>query len=162
GPLLFRGPGQYRGGVGAGDQRRRTGIPPGSRAPRAARRTGRLGRRRGGMTRLARFRELIGAYGAEPGRWPAGERAEAEALLGRLEEARAVQREAAILDALLDQAPRPALPRLAPATLAARITARPQETARSPWRPRETVWLRAVGLAAAAIIGFVVGTTQLA
>ena len=120
------------------------------------------------MTRLARFRELIGAYGAEPGRWPAEERAGAQALLGRSDEARALQREAATLDALLDQAPRPALPRLAAAALAARITARPQEPARSQgtirplWRPQETVWLRAVGLAAAAIIGFVVGTTQLA
>ena len=64
------------------------------------------------MTRLARFRDLIGAYGADPRRWPPDERAEAEALLARSPEAAALQRTAAALDALLDRAPAPAAPRL--------------------------------------------------
>lgn len=115
------------------------------------------------MTRLARFRELIDAYGADPKRWPTAERAEAETLLARLPEAASLQREAAALDALLDLAPAPAAPRLEAATLAARIATAPQETIR-PWRLRfrDEFWIRAVGLAAAAIIGFVVGTTQMA
>jgi hypothetical protein len=45
--------------------------------------------------------------------------------------------------------------------LAARITARPQEAYRRHGRFQDMLWLRAVGLAAAALIGFVVGTTQL-
>ena len=117
------------------------------------------------MTRLARFRDLIGAYGADPRRWPPDERAEAEALLARSPEAAALQRPAAALDALLDRAPAPAAPRLEAATLAARISLAPQERSRHYrflLRSQDKFWIRAVGLAAAAIIGFVVGTTQMA
>lgn len=53
----------------------------------------------------ARFEALIAAYGADPRRWPAAERAEAQAFATRegvdLSEARS-------LDALLDHAPQPA------------------------------------------------------
>jgi hypothetical protein len=115
------------------------------------------------MTRLARFRDLIDAYGADPRRWPPGERAEGEALIARSPEAAALRQKAAALDALLDLAPAPAAPRLEAATLAARIAAAPQETIRPALlRFRDQFWIRAVGLAAAAIIGFVVGTTQMA
>ena len=113
------------------------------------------------MTPLNRFRDLLGAYGADPRRWPPAERARALLLLGNSAEAEALRREAAALDSLLDQAPRPALPRIEAAMLAARITAQPQETYRSHRRYQELLWLRALGLAAAAIMGFVVGTTQL-
>ena len=112
------------------------------------------------MTRFARVRELLAAYGAAPRRWPAGERSDAERLLASSAEAKVLQRQAAALDALLDQAPRPALPRLEAAALAAGISAGPQARARR--RLQDMVWLRAVGLAAAALIGFIVGTTQLA
>jgi len=113
------------------------------------------------MTPLNRFRDLLGAYGADPKRWPPAERARALLLLGNSTEAEALRREAAALDSLLDQAPRPALPRIEAAILVARITAQPQETYRSHQRLQNMLWLRAVGLAAAALIGFVVGTTQL-
>jgi hypothetical protein len=117
------------------------------------------------MTRLARFRDLIGAYGADPRRWPPDERAEAEALLARSPEAAALQRTAAALDALLDKAPMPAAPRVEATTLADRVSLAPQEKSR-PYlyllRAQDKFWIRAVGLAAAAIIGFVVGTTQMA
>ncbi|HSY87710.1 MAG TPA: hypothetical protein VLA85_14185, partial [Verrucomicrobiae bacterium] len=76
-------------------------------------------------------------------------------------EAEALRREAAALDSLLDQAPRPALPRIEAAVLAARIAAQPQEAYLPHGRFQDRLWLRAVGLAAAALIGFVVGTTQL-
>ena len=113
------------------------------------------------MTRSARFRTLLGSYGADPGRWPPAERAAALALLQGSAEAGVLRDEAAALDALLDRAPRPAPPRLDAAALAARITARPQERIR-PYRLQEMIWLRAVGLAAAAVIGFVVGVTEIA
>ncbi len=112
------------------------------------------------MSRIARFRALIDAYGSDPARWPARERAWAAALIDRSAEAGAMRREAAALDALLDRAPRPAAPRLDPAALAASITARPQEPVARWRRIQEMVWLRAVGLAAAAVIGFVVGAAQ--
>jgi hypothetical protein len=113
------------------------------------------------MTGLARFRALLDAYGAEPGRWPAAERASALALLQESEGAEAARNEAAPLDALLDQAPRPSPPRLEATELARRVTAAAQDTVR-PYRIRNAVVLRAVGLAAAALVGFVVGATQLA
>lgn len=51
------------------------------------------------MTRLS---ELLDAYGADPGRWPASERAAALALLAASDAARAQQRIAAQLDEALD------------------------------------------------------------
>jgi hypothetical protein len=111
------------------------------------------------MTPLNRFRDLLGTYGADPRRWPPAERA--LLLLGNSAEAEALRREAAALDSLLDQAPRPVAPRIDAAVLAALITARPQEAYRRHERLQDMLWLRAVGLAAAALIGFVVGTTQL-
>jgi hypothetical protein len=113
------------------------------------------------MMGLARFRALLGAYGAEPGRWPAVERASALALLEQSREAEAARNEAAQLDRLLDQAPRPAPPRLEATEFARRVTAAAQQTVR-PYRIGNALWLRAVGLAAAALVGFVVGTSQLA
>lgn len=50
---------------------------------------------------LDRFRELTDAYGADPARWPPPEREGAEALLAHDARARAVQAQAAALDALL-------------------------------------------------------------
>src|SRR3954471_2777469 len=102
------------------------------------------------MTPLNRVRDLLGAYGADPRRWPPAERARALLLLGNSAEAAVLQREAAALDALLDQAPPPALPRIEAAMLAARITAQPQEAYRPYGQLQDKLWLRAVGLAAAA------------
>lgn len=55
-----------------------------------------------------RLAALLDAYGADPGRWPADERAAAEALLAASPAARARRDEAARLDALLDLVPAPA------------------------------------------------------
>jgi hypothetical protein len=54
---------------------------------------------------LARFRELLDAYGADAERWPADERAGARGLLAREPEARAALAAAAALDRILDLAP---------------------------------------------------------
>jgi len=52
---------------------------------------------------LDRFRELLDAYGAEPRRWPANERAMAEALFAQNPRARDLRAKAATIDALLDR-----------------------------------------------------------
>jgi hypothetical protein len=54
---------------------------------------------------LDRFRAIVAAYGAEPARWPAAERAGCESLLTVSIEARALVGEAASLDAALDALP---------------------------------------------------------
>ena len=51
---------------------------------------------------LTRLSQLLDTYGADPGRWPAAERAAAMALLAASDAARAQQRIAAQLDGALD------------------------------------------------------------
>ena len=72
---------------------------------------------------LERLRALIAAYSSKPAKWPAAERAAAEALLARSSEARAALAEAEPLDTLLD-----AVPALAPspALRAAVLSGMPQ------------------------------------
>ena len=81
-----------------------------------------------------RLRRILETHGGEPTHWPAGERQAAEALAGRLPQARAWLDEARRLDRLLDGwsvAP-------APAALTASILA---ATARSPRNPSLLAWL---------------------
>jgi len=52
---------------------------------------------------LERFCHIVDAYGAEPERWPASERAAAEAFLARSYEATLFVKEAGKLDFLLDE-----------------------------------------------------------
>ena len=115
-----------------------------------------------------RFRRLIAAYGADPARWPPGRRTRAEALLARSNQARALLAEAQAFDALLRTDAKPPADAPLAAAIIARATALPQERAAGPvrasfvveWSPRR-LWPQAVGLAAAAVIGFVVGWTDL-
>lgn len=116
---------------------------------------------------LERFRELMDAYGGDPRRWPPAERPPAAALLAASAEARALLAEAAALDRLLDEAPPSAPATLDAERLIARATAAAQERPSfrtvGAMRPAgRGLWLRAASLAAATIIGFVVGWTQLA
>jgi hypothetical protein len=113
------------------------------------------------MMQLDRFRALLEAYGAEPRRWPPGERVRAEEVLARSAEARALLAEAAAFDALLDEAARPVTPASDAEALIARITATPQMQLGGHSRSQRSVWVKAAGLAAAALIGFVVSWTQL-
>lgn len=53
---------------------------------------------------LERIKTLVEAYGANPARWPAGDRAVAEAFLKATPEARTWLEDAAALDRLLDAA----------------------------------------------------------
>ena len=117
------------------------------------------------MMGLDRFRELLDAYGAEPRRWPANERTMAEALAARQPEARDLRAKAAAIDALLDRAMLLAPPIIDAEALIGRITARAQSQVvafRPARRPSAgTFWLKVASLAAAAMIGFLVGVTQL-
>jgi hypothetical protein len=113
------------------------------------------------MMQLNRFRGLLEAYGAEPRRWPPGERADAEELLARSPEARALLAEAAAIDALLDEAAEPVMPARDAEALIAGITATPQIQLGGHSPSQRSIWVKATGLAAAALIGFVVSWTQL-
>jgi hypothetical protein len=114
-----------------------------------------------------RFRRLIAAYGADPARWPPGQRSRADALLARSTKARTLLAEVRAFDSLLmaDAKP-PAGERLAAAIVARTIDAvqeRPLTPARAialDWS-LVRLWPQAVGLAAAAVLGFVVGWTDL-
>ena len=116
---------------------------------------------------IRRFRRLIAAYGADPARWPPGRRVHAEALLARSAEARDLRAEAQAFDSLLmaDAKP-PADERLA-AAIIAHATNVPQERAPAPVRAiglgwsLSRLWPQAVGLAVAAVLGFVLGWTDL-
>jgi anti-sigma-K factor RskA len=84
-------------------------------------------------TDLALLRRLLDAYGAEPARWPTGERDAALALLQRSAEARAWQADAAQFDALLHTSPLPAVDDALRAAVLGAIPKRtqPRDTARS-------------------------------
>ena len=116
-----------------------------------------------------RFRRLIAAYGADPARWPPGRRSQAGALLARSTKARALLAEARAFDSLLmADAKAPADEQLA-AAIIVRAAAAPQERAPALVPPRAItldwsfarLWPQAVGLAAAAVLGFVIGWTDL-
>ena len=118
------------------------------------------------MIAIDRLRSLIDAYGADPERWPTDERAAALLLLANSAEARAYARDAEALDAMLNRVPlRPTIT-VDPAALAAQITRAPKHrpAARFAWFPRPAFgfgWPNCAALAAAAIVGFVVGWTDL-
>jgi hypothetical protein len=106
---------------------------------------------------LARFASILDAYGAAPRRWPATERAAAEALLAGSAEARAMLERAAELDRLLDAAEAPAP---SPALRAAVLRAAPRPRRRSDL-PRRLGGRRAAAaaLAASLLLGIVAGGT---
>lgn len=111
---------------------------------------------------MEEFRALLGAWGADAGRWPGDRRAAAEALLSHSDEARALLAEEAAFDALLERAPA-----IEPGTaLTASIMAIPRSTRQDRgaggWRlDFLPVLPRFAGLAAAAVMGFYIGTTSL-
>lgn len=112
-----------------------------------------------------RFRRLIEAHGGDPEHWPAERRAAAEALLRQSRRARDLLDEARQLDAALDADVRPGGDERLAALIVARATALPQERLGAApiaigWSlPR--LWPQAAGLAAAGVLGFVVGWTDL-
>jgi len=111
---------------------------------------------------IERLRTILSAYGANPARWPASERAKAEALIARSAEARDALVEARALDATLDRAITP-VPYIDPVALAAAASASPQEK-RKGGAARRLWWLEwspLAGLVAAGIVGLVIGLSGL-
>ena len=113
---------------------------------------------------VERLTELIAAYGADPARWPEAERDAALALIEESAIARGALAEARALDALLAQDPAPPTLSFDAATLARRVTSearfrpKPHNSVEMESRWRLTFgWINFAGLAAAAIVGFVVG-----
>jgi anti-sigma factor RsiW len=105
-----------------------------------------------------RAREIIAAHGAEPRRWPAGER---DGVLARIADDPALARpfaDARELDDLLDAAPAPPAVAINPVAIVAAATRRGGSTARPPASLR---W-RMAGMAAAALLGFAIGVSGLA
>jgi hypothetical protein len=93
----------------------------------------------------ARFAQLLEVYGADPERWPAAERGDAEALLAASGAARTLHAEAGQLDAMLGL-----VPAVTPSpALATRIVAQGRATVRRPRRTRRYLAV-AFPLAAAA------------
>lgn len=105
-----------------------------------------------------RFAAIVDAYGAESRRWPAAERAAAEALAARDPQAAALLAEALALDALLDAPPVPL-----PASAASRRAAMPAPLPMRVSRWQEFLallggWKLALpAMAAALIVGIDVG-----
>jgi len=106
----------------------------------------------------ARLIELIEAYGGDPEAWPEGERAAALALLSKSEAAQAALSEARALDGLLGAGGGTVR---ADGPLKARIAAIPEPKRvgllAGLW-PFGGIWQPAAGLAAAAVVGFILGT----
>lgn len=117
--------------------------------------------------RPERFRTLVDAYGADPARWPARERAAAEALLAGDEQAHAVLDEAAALDRILAGAP-PVTASTGLRDVIRRMTQdMPQHKPLSlgeilaSWLPGRRLWPNLAGLAVALVLGVTLGASDI-
>lgn len=106
---------------------------------------------------LARFAEILDAYGADPRRWPEAERDAATALLTRSAEARALRDDAAALDMLLELSAAPAPSPELMADILAGAEPRGLRAWLADFWPFGPVWQPASAFAAAAILGIVIG-----
>lgn len=106
---------------------------------------------------LARFGEIVEAYGVDPVRWPAKERAAAEMLRAGSDDARRLHANAAALDTLLNlsSAPVPS-PELMARVLVGADRPRRRSVFAGFW-PFETIWRPASAFAMAATMGIVLG-----
>jgi len=95
----------------------------------------------------ARFAALAEAWGGDRRRWPAGERAGAQALLARTPQLQAVLDEAGELDAWLDAH---AVAAPSPALMQAVLADRPRRPARHGWRAWIGAWQPGTRIAGAA------------
>ncbi|MFO1126291.1 MAG: hypothetical protein U1E25_14160 [Methylocystis sp.] len=110
-----------------------------------------------------RLQELLDAFGADPTRWPREECDAALELIARSPAAQAQVTRAAALDTALNQWADPPLPRFDAPALTARVAATPQRSVvvRAPRRWPVFVWPNVMGLAAAALAGFLIGWSGL-
>ena len=109
--------------------------------------------------RHGRFMRLIGAYGADPARWPEEERAAAGRRMADDPAARAAIDEARRLDALLDRMPPP--PDVAAIELPAVLPAQRRPVLHRLLRAGRgavwAVWPRVAALAMASVVGMLIG-----
>jgi len=124
------------------------------------------------MMSLDRLKTLLDAYGADPNRWPEAERAGGRELLAGSAEARAYAQEARRLDSVLAHGALHAEVRVDAAALAsqiARTPQRPQPGGVAGGRSRGSGagawfafgWPNFAALAAAGLVGFLVGWSDL-
>lgn len=106
------------------------------------------------MTR-ARFQELAEAFGPHLARWPESERFAAELFLRNDPDARGVLEAEAVFADLLDLSPAPA-PSM---DLRDRLLALAPRQVRPMWR-RGGAWISGAGLAAACVLGVMVGANM--
>lgn len=100
-----------------------------------------------------RFERLLEAYGGDPARWPAAERALAMRYLAATSQAHRSRAEARRLDQVLAAW---ALDEASPALVARIAAARPQPRAATRLSRRQ-LWLSGAGLAAACAVGVIAG-----
>lgn len=107
-----------------------------------------------GVMDLARLQQILEAYGADPRRWPAAERAAAEALVAGSADAAAMREDAVALDMLMDLS---AAPSPSP-ELMARILAGREPAGLLPalW-PFGPIWQPVSAMAAAMVLGVAIG-----
>lgn len=106
------------------------------------------------MTR-ERFQDLAQAFGTDLSRWPDGERFAAELFLRNHPDARAILDAETAVEAMLDVAPVPA----PSADLRDRLLALAPRERRPLWR-RSGAWISGAGLAAACVLGVMVGANM--
>lgn len=126
------------------------------------------------MMNLQEFAALVGAYGSDPVRWPLDRRTQGQALLEVSTEARSICADAATLDALLSKIDEPQVS----SELTEAVLAIPHTTIQTRalfvgrWLASDSVvggskigWHilapQLTGLAAAALIGFLIGASDL-
>ena len=107
---------------------------------------------------LDRLAQLLDAYGGEPERWPAQERAGALQLIATHPEARAMQRAALELDGALDL---DALPEIASNPLRTRVLEipirHPRQVASADWSWKKS-WMLGLFALTPCVLGFLSGT----
>lgn len=110
-----------------------------------------------------RLQELLDAYGADPARWPPDERDTALALIKRSPAVRAQAERDAVFDAMLNRWRDPPVPTIDARALTAQITGTAQRVVQQRAGRRWPVlgWPNAMGLAAAALAGFLIGWSGL-
>ena len=114
--------------------------------------------------RHTRFLRLIGAYGADPARWPDEERAAAVRRMADDPAARAAIDEARRLDALLERMPSPpeapaiALPAVLPAQRRPVVRRLVRAGRGAVW----AMWPRVAALAMASVVGMLIGLSGVA
>jgi len=112
-----------------------------------------------GPVNLARLAEILDAYGADPRRWPAEERAAVEKLIAESVDAGSLHADAAALDKLMDLAIAPAAsPELMARVLAGRGLAGADGWLAILW-PFGPVWQPLSAMALLTVLGIAIGAT---